>query len=55
MQQSHISGRFICLPHDILRRLLHEYVGGCGGPEGAEKENYKVPILSAFRFLRMGC
>ena len=54
MQQSHISGRFVCLPHDILRRLLYDSVGGCGAPEGTKKENYKVPIVSASRFLHTG-
>ena len=56
MQQSHISGHFVGSPHDVLRRLLDERVGGRGGPKGAEKENCKVPpIPSASRFLRVGC
>ena len=49
MKQSHISGCFVYLPHDILRRLLYERVGGCGGPEGAEKENYKYRFHQPLR------
>ena len=41
MQHPHISSRFVCFLHDYLSRLLHECVGGCGGPEGAEEKYCK--------------
>ena len=49
MQQSHLPGRFVRFLHDGLSRLLHESIGGCGGPEGAEEKYCKHPI-STFRF-----
>ena len=53
MQHSHISGRFVCFLHDYLSRLLHECVGGCGGPEGAEEKYCKHRFFSLW-VLRMG-
>lgn len=41
MQHPHAPGRFVRFLHDPVSRLLHESIGGCGGPEGAEEKYCK--------------
>ena len=55
VQQAHVPGRFVHFLHDRLRRLLHERVGGGGGPEGAEEEYCEHCVFSAARFQVWEC
>ena len=47
VQQPHVPGRFVRLVHDCLSRLLHESVGRCRGPEGAEEKYCKHQLFNS--------